>query len=76
MSTTRPSGLLALVVCIVCAVANVRAGAALALFAIVELGLLGWLQWRAAPRADAMHPLLVELLLQGLVIAGGLGAGS
>jgi PAS domain S-box-containing protein len=69
-------GLLALVVCIVCAVANVRAGAALALFAIAELAVLGWLQWRAAPRPDAMQPLLLELLLQGLVVGGGLGAGT
>ncbi len=70
-------GLLALVVCIVCAVANVRAGVALAAFAMVELGVLGWLEWRGAARPGPVgNPLAIELLLQGLVIAGGLAAGT
>ena len=70
-------GLLAIVVCIVCAVASVRAGAALAFFAVAELGVLAWLEWRSAPPAGLIaNPLSVELLLQGLVIGGGLAAGT
>jgi PAS domain S-box-containing protein len=70
-------GLLALVVCIVSAVTPVRAGAALALFAVVELGFLGWQEWRTGAHPGPMsNPLSIELLLQCLVIAGGLAAGA
>ncbi len=70
-------GVLGLVVCVVAAVASIRAGAALALFAVVELTALALLERGGfAARGPAGNPLELMFMLQCLVVAGGLAAGT